>query len=48
LAIYEAISLGKAIIATNVSGTKEVLGYGEYGFSKASGMTLYSSARASF
>lgn len=31
LVLCEALALEKAIIATNISGTKEVLGYGEYG-----------------
>jgi glycosyltransferase involved in cell wall biosynthesis len=31
LVLCEALCLGKAVVATNVSGTKEVLGYGEYG-----------------
>jgi glycosyltransferase involved in cell wall biosynthesis len=31
LVLCEALCLGKAIVATNVSGTKEVLGDGEYG-----------------
>jgi glycosyltransferase involved in cell wall biosynthesis len=31
LVLCEALCLGKAVVATNVSGTKEVLGHGEYG-----------------
>jgi len=31
IAIGEALCLGKPIVATNVSGTAELLGYGEYG-----------------